>query len=376
MKKSPTLEIVEKEARAVLTETLSRFGNVLENHWTGRTKGRQPDPGYDLKQLFRMTKGTGREKTWCIQAEIKTVLHPKQASHAIWSLKRSKNNLAPQYPTYQILIAPYISKQVAAMCEEENIGHLDLSGNCHLEFGGIWIERRGLPRKYKEDRNQKSLFTPKAARILRVLLRGPLRPHKVEDLAHSAEVSLGLVSKVRNRLLEQLWAKETPDGIQITEPDTILKHWLEADKWSERTEIREYSTLISEQALAKKLVTISQDDSSVSPPIFTLNFAAWLRAPHNVPTTISAYMESFPDGDFLRKSLQARPVPLGAGNLRLIVPNDFKGIELEKQHTSKFPEFETVSDLQLYLDLHGGERNGAEQAEVLRELEDFNGTWT
>jgi hypothetical protein len=109
--------------------------------------------------------------------------------------------------------------------------------------------------------------------------------------------------------------------------------------------------------------------------LFTLNFAAWLRAPHNVPTVVSAYLDRFPDEDKLLPFLQARPVSRGAGNLRILVPNDYQSVEIGRQHVKEHPYLSLVSDLQLFLDLHGGEPNGEEQAAVLRERQDFNGGW-
>lgn len=127
------------------------------------------------------------------------------------------------------------------MCEEAQFGHLDLSGNCNIEFGGIWIDRQRIERKYKEEQRQKSIYTPKASRILRVLLQGPLRPHKVEDLANAAEVSLGLVSKIRKVLLNEEVAIDTKDGLQIKHPQAILRDWILKDDFSQRTQVREYA---------------------------------------------------------------------------------------------------------------------------------------
>jgi len=66
----------------------------------------------------------------------------------------------------------------------------------------------------------------------------------------------------------------------------------------------------------------------------------------------------------------------GAGNLKIIVPSDFKALTINKQSVKKFPDLSLASDLQIFLDLHGGEPNGPEQARVLRDLEDFNGGWS
>ncbi len=375
MKPAADIQTLEQGAREVLQEALARFGEIIENQWVGRVLGAAGDPGYDLKLRFKVTKGSGRGQIWWIHVVIKSVVHPKQASYAIWSLKKSLGGTV-----YPVLIAPFISESVATMCEEEGIGHLDLSGNCNLEFGGIWIERRGLPRKYKEERGLKSLYSPKASRILRVLLQGPLRPHKVEELSAAAGVSLGLVSKVRQVLLDQDLGEDSKEGIRIkgaAGAQAILRDWLREDDFPKRVQVREYSTLASDFTLAGNLVTFCGAGNSLSDkdPLFTLNFGAWLRAPHNVPTVVSAYLDQFPDERELLPFLQARPVSRGAGNLRILVPNDYPSVEIGRQHVKGHPDFTVVSDLQLFLDLQGGEPNGEEQAAVLRERQDFNGGW-
>lgn len=372
VKKAPNIENVSKEAIEVLHDSLGRFGEFREAEWTADKHGRPSDEGYDFRQRFEITKGPGRGQKWWIHAEIKSIIHPKQAVSVIWQLKRSVKE-----SVYPILIATHISESVAEICEEEGVGHLDLSGNCNIEFGGIWIERKGLPRKYKEVRSQKSLFSLKASRILRILLQGRLVSHKVEELAETADVSLGLVSKVRRLLLDEALAEESREGIRVTKPWKILDQWLDEDDFAKRTDIHEYSTLLSDHVLAESLRDYCDIHASpkIGGPVFTQNFAASLRAPHNVPTAVSAYLEELPNEQRLLKELKARPVSRGAGNLRIIVPSDFKGVTLGQHTSPEYPRIPIVSDLQLYLDLVGGERNGREQADVLKSLEEFNGGW-
>jgi len=380
VKSTHSIQTLANEAREVLKEALARFGEITENQWVGRVLGSPVDPGYDLKVRFDVTKEPAHGQISWIHAVIKSVVHPREASHAIWSLKKSLGRAVDNAPVYPVLIAPFISEAVAAMCEAEGIGHLDLSGNCNLEFGGIWIERRGIPRKYKEDRGLKSLYSPKASRILRVLLQGPLRPHKVEELSAAAAVSLGLVSKVRKVLLDQDLGDDSKDGIRIkgtAAAQTILRDWLREDNFSQRVQVREYSTLASDSTLATHLVSFCAAHRPLADkePLFTLNFGAWLRAPHNVPTVVSAYLDQFPDETEFLSSLNARPVSRGAGNLRIVVPDDYPSVAIGRQRLNHHPDLTVVSDLQLILDLHGGEPNGAEQAAVLLKRPDFNGGW-
>ena len=373
MTEPPNIQQVKKEALEVLQSTLERTGEFLDHQWVGRNTGTEADPGYNISWRFRVTKGLGRGKEWWIRAEVKAILHPKQAVAAIWALKRGAAKAVDNTPIYPVLIAPFISQSVAGICREEGVGFIDLSGNCDLEFGGLWIERRGLPRKYKEQRSAKSLFTPKASRVLKVILQGPFKSYLVNILASEAKVSLGQVSKVRKLLLEQDLAKETKSGICIKNPDRLLAEWVQEDSLRERIEIQEYSTLLTGLELAEHLTVYCGDRRKqyTNGPLFTLNFAASLRAPHNVANTVSAYLPDFPDDDLLVK-LNARRLHNGGGNLKIFVPKDFHSIELGSQNVKGL---QLVSDLQLYLDLQDGEPNGKEQAEVLLQMKNFNGGW-
>jgi hypothetical protein len=193
-------------------------------------------------------------------------------------------------------------------------------------------------------------------------------------LAASADVSLGMVSKVRKALLEQELAAASKGGIRITRPDALLADWLAADTFSKRTSVREYSTLITGDDLAARLADYLR--SVGKEPLFTLNYAAWLRAPHNVPTVVSAYVENFPSDEELITQLGARPVQRGSGNLRLLKHADHFSLGIDQQSLTQRPDLALVSDIQLYLDLHQAEPNGAEQAGVLRKLDNFAGAWS
>ena len=382
VKSLPDPTALREEALRAVRKTLGRAGEVLEHQWAGRENGLPSDPSYHLSFNFRVKKGNpaARGKVWQLRAIIKSVVHPREARLAIWNLKRNPPQDEKGVPIYPLLIAPYVSDAVAAICGEEGVGWLDLGGNCELEFGGIWVERRGLSRKYKEERGLKSLYSPKASRILRVLLQGPLRPHKVEELSAAAAVSLGLVSKVRQVLLDQDLGEDSKEGIRIkgaAGAQTILRDWSREDEFSQRVKVREYSTLATDFTLAGNLVSFCGADNSLSDkePLFTLNFGAWLRAQHNVPTVVSAYLDQFPDEREFLPMLKARPVSRGAGNLRILVPNDYPSVDIGRQQVKGHPDFIVVSDLQLFLDLQGGEPNGVEQAAVLRERQDFNGGW-
>ncbi len=126
---------------------------------------------------------------------------------------------------YGILLAPYVSPATARICKEASIGYMDLAGNCRLSFDAIYIDVQGNPNPFSEKRELKSLFTPKAERVLRALLSMPARVWKTEELSKAAHVSIGLVSNVRKLLTDREWAEERQPGFALTRHSVLLDGW-------------------------------------------------------------------------------------------------------------------------------------------------------
>ena len=114
---------------------------------------------------------------------------------------------------YGVVVAPYISNDTARLCRENGVGYIDLAGNCFLGFDQIYVELKNFPNLTVEKRQLRSLFTPKSSRILRVMLANPRRSWMVKDLAKEAKVSIGLVFKVKERLLDLEFASEDNKSI-------------------------------------------------------------------------------------------------------------------------------------------------------------------
>ena len=102
-----------------------------------------------------------------------------------------------------MLVSHYLSPASRAICTEHDVAYLDLVGNARLAFDTVYIERTVADKPRAETRALRSIFTPKAAAILRVLLDDPDRAWRVADLAAQAKASFGHVSNVRKALLER-----------------------------------------------------------------------------------------------------------------------------------------------------------------------------
>lgn len=307
------------------------------------------------------------DRKWTLVVEEKRLGQPREVRTGLLQLGRHLEHLPGEGPRYGVLLAPFISEESARLCTEAGIGYADLAGNARLAFDQVFIETHGADNPFREKKETKSLFAPRAARVLRVLLQGPLRSWKVTDLAESAHVSLGWVSGVRQQLLAREWAAEAPGGLRVTKPNEVLDAWSKADDWEKRTQIHEYSVLVSDPLeLAEKLKEALRDD----PPVFTQWFAGWLRHPYTIPVIVTAYVKKAPDEALIKEKLLGRPVSFGGG-LRLVLPKD-EGVAHPSQTVRGF---ELVSDVQIYLDLLQAGLRADEQAAELRRWPDFAGGW-
>jgi len=308
-----------------------------------------------------------KDRHWTLVVECRRLGQPREVRAGIFQLKHFQEQLPANKPGYGVLVAPFISEESARLCEQADIGYADLAGNARLSFDQVFIETRSAENPFRERREARSIFAPKAARVLRVLLQGPLRPWKVVELADAARVSLGWVSAVRKQLLAREWAVDETGGLRLMKPGALLDAWAKGDEWEKRTATREYSLLSSDATqLAEKL----RDLLGGQPHAFTQWFAGWLRHPYTVPTVVTAYVTSFPEESVVTEKLLARRVSSGGG-LRLVLPKD-EGVLNPSQAVRGF---NLVSDAQIYLDLRHAGLRGEEQAAELRKWPDFAGGW-
>ena len=156
--------------------------------------------------------------------ECKSSGQPRQVRDAINQLGRKQfraNEL-----TRGLVVAPFLSLASRTLLTEVGMGWLDLAGNARIVFPRFYLEISMANRDpFATKREQQSLFAPKSARLLKLLLTRP-QGWKVVDLAKEAGVSVGQVSNVRKALLDKEWAQaEAGHGLRLTQPNSLLDAW-------------------------------------------------------------------------------------------------------------------------------------------------------
>jgi hypothetical protein len=312
-----------------------------------------PNPDEFTPDLFASLETENRSLH--LIGEIKNNGQPRYARQAVNQLLRYLETVPD---AYGIFIAPYISKQAAKICQDANIGFVDFAGNGHLSFLQVYIHKEGYPNPFSERRDLLSLYSPKAERILRVLLVSGPKEWRVTELAAEAEVSLGLVSNVKKLLTDREWVDAQPIGFSLTRPLELLDQWSENYTYR-RNRIAEYYTLLDIPDFEYRLGEVcAQENIRYSLTGFSgaARLAAMVRYQR-----VMAYIQ----GDFerLKLDLEMKPVSTGA-NVLLLTPYD-EGVFYGSMDVA---DLQIASPVQAYLDLISYRGRGEEAAQALREI--------
>jgi len=302
---------------------------------------------------IRMNTPDG-EKVVCV--ELKNNGQPRFAREAINKLALITQKIPG---SYGIFVAPYISPASAQMCKDARIGYVDLAGNCFINFDRIFISIEGKSNPYPQNRDLRTIFSPRASRIVRVLLNDPFLAWKVDELSKRASVSLGLVAEVKKILLDREWIAEKPVGFTLIKPKELLQEWTSQYNYRQNRVFDFYSLkdeLTIESALSEycsnKKIRFA----------FTLFSGASRIAPYTMFKRVFAYVENTMDE--MQNALGLKSVTTGP-NVTLLEPYD-EGVFYKTTYYGKIP---VVSPIQLYLDLNSYKGRGEEAAQFLYEQE-------
>lgn len=262
-------------------------------------------------------------------------------------------------PMTPILIAPYLSSQAQDLCRRYDVAYLDLEGNARLAFGTFFLSRQSAAKPPVERRALRSLFKPKSAQVLKIMLRKPSLAWRVAPLAQAAGVSLGLVSNVRTALLDREWAGLSGDGMYLNAPDTLLDAWRRAYEPPMGSR-HAYYTALHGRAFD---VALRGQPSARSGHIALASFSAaqWL-APFGRTGTQYFYADAA-GAEFLRTSLKLSTA--GKGENVMVTVLDDPG--LFRDTVQPAPGVVCTSPVQTYLDLAASGERGQEAADHLRQ---------
>ena len=288
--------------------------------------------------------------------EVKKSGQPRIVREAVNAIARYRPSFKN---SYGIVVAPFISDAAADILKTEDIGYVDFAGNCRICIDKVYIRQTGQSNPFTEKRGLRSLYSPKAERILRVLMRNPNEPWLVKPLAEAAGVSLGQVSNVKKLLDAREWLRSGDSGFSLAQPKALLAEWSMAYRFA-RNRIGNFYAMASVDEIERAIAGKNQRGE----PLGTLTaFSAAARlAPVTRYQRVSAYVRGSMEA--VAEKLDWKQVTSGS-NVSLLKPYD-DGVLMDSQDSD---DIQIVSPLQAYLDLSGNVARGEEAAEaLLREV--------
>lgn len=288
-----------------------------------------------------------------ISIVVKKNGQPRTATEAIYRL-RSIQAAPGNYPVF---MAPYISPRVAQLCQQAGVGYADFAGNCFLSFDKVYLKREQFPNPAIERRELRSLFTRKATAIYRVLLRAPREIYTLSTLSQVSKVSLGQVHNVVEMLIAREWMQRLPDGVQLTEPEQLLRSWAQQYTFPAQYRYNFYT----DQPLGTVEHQVAQRATDGTCVGILTGFAGAERlAPYTRYQRIHAWVSH--DIGALEQSLSLKVVSSGA-NVTLYVPRD-ESVFFDMHQVG---ETCVASPIQVYLDLIRLGGRGEDAAQHLYE---------
>jgi len=319
--------------------------------WEETADARIGSQTVDLLAKFKLGD---HEQTMVI--DVVSLGQPRQIRAAVTKMSDVRKVMPAAYP---VASSVYIGSQSAKILKDNGLGFVDLSGNCYLAFEHVLIEKDGKRNVRPSTRPLRSLFAPRATRVVRALLAEPGRAWRLEELAKAAAVSLGHSHNVVKRLEDLRWVeRDEAQRIHLGKPADLLDAWCES--YSYRTnEMASYfvSERVSRRLMADLAKAATADNRRYA---FTLSAGLSLVAPQTRLGGVHCYLEGDPAP--IAAALGLHPAGEADGSLHLLAPYDpgvFHG-SLDKAG------LKVVCLPQLYADLARYERRGAEQAEHLR----------
>jgi hypothetical protein len=299
---------------------------------------------------------------WVLIGEVKADGQPRHVRGAALQVRdyvQRLHSVDARARAYPVVVAPYISPASAEICKEAGVGFADLAGNCRLAFGRVYIEKSAAENPFRKRRVQRSLFGAKSARALRLLLGEPHRVWRVAQLAEQARVSLGQVSNLRQRLLDEEWAVVEKGGLRLSKPRELLAAWRQAHRLEPARSEACYTLLHGEALDAALRAAFAEAGRGEHAVLASYSAGRWLAPFARVA---SLYLYADEQGEaVLRKHLKLEPPGKGA-NVSLMRPKD-EGVFLDRVEAAK--GIWCTSPIQTYLDLSAGGERGGEAAEHL-----------
>lgn len=298
----------------------------------------------------------GSTQRWLIEVKA-TPIEPRTAQLVALQLRDA---LARGIGSYAVVVAPFVSARAGEVLAQAGIGFADLSGNCRIAAGSLYVERTGFVNAFARKPLLRNLFTPGSERVLRALLDPGLQGRKwaLRELADASfpGVSLGQVHKVTRLLEEQLHVRRGDAGLVVVEPATLLRSWANAYR-ADRSKARHYYSPLDSAELRARLAQANRKSVKGGRGVLASFSAAEQRAPVVRQHRFFAYWIG--DSRPLEEVLELKAVESG-DNVVIYKPYD-EGV----LYPGDIPGVAATCPVQTYLDVRASPARGEEAAAAI-----------
>lgn len=255
-----------------------------------------------------------------------------------------------------LLVVPYMGPTARAWAAARGLSWVDLSGNAELHAKNIHVHVEGQPNRATRPGRPSHAFTPRYARVPRLLLIDATRWWRQRELAAEAGLPPGTVSKVVQRLeADDLLDRDDKGALRARHPAVLLDAWAQHARFDDH-HIRRFHALGRSgpdvlQRLADKLATTDLTWAA------TGLAAAWQYTAFADFRLTTLYVDRAPPDP---EALGLREVERGE-NVRIVVPRDV-GVLMGREERGCW----CAHPVQVYLDLLDHPERAKEAAEDLR----------
>jgi hypothetical protein len=258
-----------------------------------------------------------------------------------------------------VLVARYLSPQRRSMCQDEGICFIDLSGNVFIKHKSFYVEKIGFPNKFPEERKGRNPFSDKASLILRAILKGGEHLWGVRELAKATHLNPGYISRMARELEDLNYITRVNSKLKLRDPEGILDDWVRNYNLRKNRQSGYFLMAGNSAEILERLRSLELPDSIDY--ALSVQAGANLVAPYAVFQEVHIYVGNEKALAYFKKQLKLNKAEQGA-NIVLMLPYYKHSVFYDSRTLKKL---RVVSDVQLYLDLHGYPIRGLEQAEHL-----------
>jgi hypothetical protein len=317
-------------------------------------------PGFDAEwQPDGQVIIDGRQRP--VMIEVKRRVDTAQA-HAVASMARR----TPRRHDF-LLIADEISARAREFLEGNDVAFIDGKGNASIRLPGVFVRTGSAATDTEKQRRSSNpaRLAGKAGLVAQALLLDPKRHWKVEDLAASAGVSVGLAHRILARLEDVGLVASTGSGPtkerRLAERGALLDLWAEEDREVHRTDTPGF-TLARPGTRPAVIVSERLDRDGVAHAV-TGSAAASMVAPvvTSTPVTEIRVTAALPPEAALAAA-GCRRAAEGYNVVIIQTPDD-----LALRFRQRVDGVWMATNPRLYLDLLHDPRRGREQAVEFRQ---------